>query len=207
MAARKKTKKAPSTKKTASKAKAPAKAKAKKPSAKAAPAKAKAKKPSAKAAPAKAKKSSAKAAPANAKAAAAKAKAKPAPAKAKAKAKPAPAKAATAKAAPRRDATGHLNPKYAAELRARSRESRENHGNDDAFLRKSRAHDTLAEELGEDAVATMTSGEDQSERLQDQEVEEERGGPFVHTSAREEYARGTDKSNPRDATREPFPTT
>ena len=203
MAARKKTKKAPSTKKTASKAKAPAKAKAKKPSAKAAPAKAKTKKPSAKAAPAKAKakKSSAKAAPAKAKAAAAKAKAKPAPAKA------APAKAATAKAAPRRDATGHLNPKYAAELRARSRESREDHGNDDAFLRKSRAHDTLAEELGEDAVATMTSGEDQSERLQDQEVEEERGGPFVHTSAREEYARGTDKSNPRDATREPFPTT
>ena len=203
MAARKKTKKAPSTKKTASKAKAPAKAKAKKPSAKAAPAKAKAKKLSAKAAPAKAKakakKSSAKAAPAKAKAAAAKAKAKPA--------KAAPAKAAPAKAAPRRDATGHLNPKYAAELRARSRESRENHGNDDAFLRKSRAHDTLAEELGEDAVATMTSGEDQSERLQDQEVEEERGGPFVHTSAREEYARGTDKSNPRDATREPFPTT
>ena len=191
MAARKKTKKAPPTKKTASKAKAPAKAKAKKPSAKAAPAKAKAKK------------SSAKAAPAKAKAAAAKAKA----AAAKAKAKPAPAKAAPAKAAPRRDATGHLNPKYAAELRARSRESRENHGNDDAFLRKSRAHDTLAEELGEDAVATMTSGEDQSERLQDQEVEEERGGPFVHTSAREEYARGTDKSNPRDATREPFPTT
>jgi len=205
MAARKKTKKAPSTKKTASKAKAPAKAKAKKPSAKAAPAKAKAKKLSAKAAPAKAKakKSSAKAAPAKAKAAPAKAKA----AAAKAKAKPAKAKAAPAKAAPRRDATGHLNPKYAAELRARSRESREDHGNDEAFLRKSRAHDTLAEELGEDAVATMTSGEDQSERLQDQEVEEERGGPFVHTSAREEYARGTDKSNPRDATREPFPTT
>ena len=216
MAARKKTKKAPSTKKTASKAKAPAKAKAKKPSAKAAPAKAK--KLSAKAAPAKAKAAAAKAKAAAAKAKAAAAKAKAAPAKAKAApakaakakaatAKAATAKAATAKAAPRRDATGHLNPKYAAELRARSRESREDHGNDDAFLRKSRAHDTLAEELGEDAVATMTSGEDQSERLQDQEVEEERGGPFVHTSAREEYARGTDKSNPRDATREPFPTT
>ena len=199
MAARKKTKKAPSTKKTASKAKAPAKAKAKKSSVKAAPAKAK--KPSAKAAPAKAKAAAAKAKPAAATAKAAPAKAKAAPAKA------AKAKAAPAKAAPRRDATGHLNPKYAAELRARSRESREDHGNDDAFLRKSRAHDTLAEELGEDAVATMTSGEDQSERLQDQEVEEERGGPFVHTSAREEYARGTDKSNPRDATREPFPTT
>ena len=172
MAARKKTKKAPSTKKTAAKAKAPAKPKAK------APAKPKAKTP-------------------------AKPRAK-APAKAKAKA---PAKTKAAKVVARRDATGHLNPTYAAELRARSRESREDHGNDDAFLRKPRAHDTLAEELGEQAVSTMTSGEDQSERLQDQEVEEERGGPFVNTSGREEYARGTDKSNPQNATREPFPRT
>ena len=54
---------------------------------------------------------------------------------------------------------------------------------------------------------TMTSGEDQSDRLQDMEVEEERGGPFVTTSAREEFARGTDESNPSDGLREPFPTT
>ena len=195
MAARKKvTKKATKTKKTSAKAKAPAKAKAK------APARTKAK------APAKTK--------AKAKAPAAKAKA---PAKSKAKAPAAKAKAPAAKAKPaakrvsapaqRRDATGHLNPKYAADLRARSRESREDIGNDDAFLRKGRAHDSLAEELGEEAVATMTSGEDQSERLQDLEVEEERGGPFVTTTARQEYALGTDKSNPRDGTREPFPRT
>ena len=181
MAARKKvTKKAPSTKKTA-RASAPkaAKAKAKKP----VKAKTKAKAP-------------------------AKTKAKAAPAKSKAKAKaPAKAKAKSPAKAPRRDATGHLNPKYAAELRARSRESREDLGNDNAFLRKSRSRDTLAEELGEDVVSAMTSGEDQSERLQDLEVEEESGGPFVRTTAREEYARGTDKSNPRGATREPFPRT
>jgi hypothetical protein len=52
----------------------------------------------------------------------------------------------------------------------------------------------------------MTSGEDQSDRLE-AEVEEERGGPFVQTRARKELARGTDKSNPRSASREPFPRT
>jgi len=125
--------------------------------------------------------------------------------KAKPKAKPATTPARTAVA--RRDATGHLNPAYAADLRARSRESADNHGNDNAFLRMPRAHDPLAEELGEEAVLTMTTGEDQSNRLQDMEVEEDRGGPFVTTSAREEFATGTDESNPSDAFREPFPTT
>jgi hypothetical protein len=60
---------------------------------------------------------------------------------------------------------------------------------------------------GEEAVGTMTSGEDQSERLSGGEVEEERGGPFVKTRGGDEFARGTDRSNPRDATREPFPRT
>ena len=53
----------------------------------------------------------------------------------------------------------------------------------------------------------MTSGEDQSARLQEGEVVEEIGGPFVITPARREFARGTDRSNPRKATREPFPKT
>jgi hypothetical protein len=107
----------------------------------------------------------------------------------------------------RRDATGHLNPEYAADLRARIHQSAEDVGNQPAFLRNARSHDPLAEELGEEAVLTMTSGEDQSNRLQDMEVEEESGGPFVTTSGREEFARGTDDSNPADAFREPFPTT
>ena len=129
--------------------------------------------------------------------------AKATPAKAQAKAKPNPA---TNGPTSRRDATGHLNPKYAADLRARSRESAEDLGSANAFLRKARSHDTLAEELGEEAVKTMTSGEDQSDRMQDLEVDEENGGPFITTSGREEFAGGTDKSNPFDATREPFPT-
>jgi hypothetical protein len=114
---------------------------------------------------------------------------------------------ATAKSRPaRRDATGRLDPKYARDLRALSRENRT--GDDDrAFFRGSRSGDDLAEELGEEAVGTMTSGEDQSERLIADEVEEERGGPFVKTRGGDEFARGTDRSNPRDATREPFPRT
>ena len=128
-------------------------------------------------------------------------------AKATSKTNGAKATSKTSGATSRRDPTGHLNPKYAADLRARSRASAEDVGSDNAFLRKARAHDPLAEELGEEAVMTMTSGEDQSDRLQDMEVEEERGGPFVTTSAREEFARGTDESNPADGLREPFPTT
>ena len=200
MAARKKVSKGRSTKKTA-----PAKAKAKP---KAATPKAAAKR-----------KATAKPKPAKRKVAA-KAKVKPASKKVKRSAparrpaaKPA-ARAASTPPAPakkkatlvtRRDATGHLNPKYSADLRALSHEY-EDRSTDNAFLRKPRSHDTLAEELGEDAVATMTSGEDQSERMQNQEVEEDNGGPFVTTSGREEFAGGTDKSNPRSATREPFPT-
>jgi membrane protein involved in colicin uptake len=186
-----------SKKKKAAKAKAKAPAKAK--------ARAKAK------APAKAKARAKAKAPAKMKAKAkapAKAKAK-APAKAKAKAKaPAKVKAGSTRTGNRRDATGHLDKQYAADLRARSRESAEApDDNARAFLRTSRTQDNLGEELGEEAVRTMTSGEDQSDQLQDLEVTEESGGPFVQTSGRQEYARGTDRSNPRKATREPFPRT
>jgi hypothetical protein len=107
---------------------------------------------------------------------------------------------------PRRDATGRLDPQYARDLRALSRENRT--GDDDrAFFNGPRSGDDLAEELGKEAVGSMTSGEDQSERLIGEEVEEERGGPFVKTRGGDEFARGTDRSNPRDATREPFPRT
>jgi hypothetical protein len=107
---------------------------------------------------------------------------------------------------PRRDGAGHLDPKYARDLRALSRENREE-DDDRAFFTTPRSGDDLAEELGEQAVGTMTSGEDQSEHLIGEEVEEERGGPFVKTRGGEEFAGGTDRSNPRDATREPFPRT
>jgi hypothetical protein len=110
----------------------------------------------------------------------------------------------------RRDATGHLAPRYADDLHANSLASAEDHGVDRAFLRTSRSlRAPLAMELGREAVMTMTSAEDQSDLLQGEPLElgQEVGGPFVPTTAARELAPGTDASNPPDATREPFPTT
>jgi hypothetical protein len=56
-------------------------------------------------------------------------------------------------------------------------------------------------------VEKMTSGEDEGEDVLDQRVSEEDGGPFVETSAKTEFGYDTDKSNPKGAKREPFPTT
>ena len=111
---------------------------------------------------------------------------------------------------PRRDATGHLDRKYAADLHARSLASAQDHTVDRAFLRKSNSlRAPLANELGAESVMTMTSAEDQSDQLQDVKLErgEEIGGPFVPSTSGEEFAQGYDPSNPRGATREPFPTT
>jgi hypothetical protein len=106
----------------------------------------------------------------------------------------------------RRDGAGHLDPRYAADLLAES--GRQRNGADDvAFLDGLRSQDDLAEELGEETVEAMTTGEYQMEDVLDQIVEEERGGPFVESTAGIEFAEGTDPSNPPDATREPFPKT
>ena len=107
----------------------------------------------------------------------------------------------------RRDATGHLDPKYAADLRAKSKEGASK-DDDRAFLGgKQRAHDSLAENLGEEFVKSATSGEESGEDDLNAVTTEESGGPFIVTSAGEEMADGTDASNPGDATREPFPKT
>jgi hypothetical protein len=106
----------------------------------------------------------------------------------------------------RRDASGHLDPQYAADLLAESGRHRD--GADDvAFLDGLRSQDDLAEGLGEETVEAMTTGEYQGEDVLDQIVEEERGGPFVESTAGIEFAEGIDPSNPPDATREPFPKT
>ena len=102
----------------------------------------------------------------------------------------------------RTDRAGHYDPRYAADLRAKSgRPASE----PDAFVRLPRSHDALAEELGEEATRSMTTGETQDPM--DTIVDEELGGPFVTSSVAEEVARGPDASNPRGATREPFPKT
>jgi hypothetical protein len=134
------------------------------------------------------------------------------PAKGRAKATPSAAARVNVRAKAsrvlRRDGTGQFDVKYSADLRARSRASAEDHTVDRAFLRKSKSRDDpLAEELGEDTVMTMTSAEDQGDQLQDVAVVEEVGGPFQVTTAGQEFARGTDPSNPRGATQEPFPST
>jgi len=121
-------------------------------------------------------------------------------------AKKAPSTKATPKAKPaksppvkRRDGTGHLDPKYAAELRALV-----DHPKDDE---RGFATDALSQELGEEFVETVTSGEDEGTELRDERVTEELGGPFTVTSGGTEFASGVDASNPKRSTREPFPRT
>ena len=104
----------------------------------------------------------------------------------------------------RRDATGHLDPKYAADLRLRSRESSPPAENV-AFLERAKSADPLAEVLGEEFLEAATTGEDAGIEALNQNLPEDEGGPFVLTRGRDEFARGNDASNPRDATREPFP--
>lgn len=93
------------------------------------------------------------------------------------------------------------------------REAPARHGRSDsgrAFLPDlgegpARVKDELAEELAEGFITSATSAEDSfSEMLETEQIEEE-GGPFVTTSAKEEFAKGFDASNPRGAEREAFP--
>jgi hypothetical protein len=127
--------------------------------------------------------------------------------------KPKAAKKATRKAAKkpalrakpirRRDRPGHLDPQYAADLREKSEHPTDPSG----FVQRPRSRDDLVEELGEGFVSEATSAEHEGEDMLDQEVPEERGGPFVETTGDQEFAHGTDPSNPKGASREPFPRT
>jgi hypothetical protein len=104
----------------------------------------------------------------------------------------------------RRDAPGHIDPRYARELLAKARET---HNGDDepeaahAFLKGARASESLAEELGESFIETVTSGEGQDAERHDQITPDEVGGPFVVTTAGEEFAAGTDESNIPEASK------
>ena len=115
------------------------------------------------------------------------------------KARAAKPKPAAVGAMKRRDATGHLDPKYAADLRAKGKRTKDD---DRAFN-----SDALSKELGEEFVETVTSGEDEGNEVRDQRVTEELGGPFTVSTGGAEYANDVDGSNPKGATREPFPRT
>jgi hypothetical protein len=67
-----------------------------------------------------------------------------------------------------------------------------------------RIGDDLAENLAEDYVQAATQGMEVEED-HDQIVPEEIGGPFVETTAADEFAHDTDEANPEDAAREPLP--
>ena len=126
-----------------------------------------------------------------------------------------PKKASRSRAAPRvvsaakplrrEDRPGHFDPQYEAMLREQSG-PREH--DPPAFLEVPRSPlDDFAEERGEEVVEKATSGEDDGEDALNQIVPEEQGGPFVETNAAQEFAHGTDPSNPKGAKREPFPRT
>jgi hypothetical protein len=70
-----------------------------------------------------------------------------------------------------------------------------------------RFRDDLAETLAEEYLESATRGNEVYEDALDQVVPEEIGGPFVETSAAEEFAHDTDEANPEDAVREPLPRT
>jgi hypothetical protein len=91
----------------------------------------------------------------------------------------------------RRDATGHLDPSYARDLRRYSLESVEP-DDDRGFLIGTKKDDALAQELGREFVETVTSGEDEGDELASEEV----GGPFVITTRGQEVAEEPDEVKP-----------
>ena len=103
----------------------------------------------------------------------------------------------------RRDGAGHIDPTYAADLLQRGRELVIPSAQ--PFVDGPTSDDDLAEELAEKAVEAAVTGEDEmTDDLADY-VPEEEGGPFVVTSAGAEMIDDVDASNPKGATREPFP--
>jgi hypothetical protein len=67
-----------------------------------------------------------------------------------------------------------------------------------------RIDDDLAESLAEEFIQSATRGSDDDEAVEGI-VPEELGGPFIETSAADEFANDTDDMNPPDADREPLP--
>lgn len=65
-------------------------------------------------------------------------------------------------------------------------------------------NDDLGEELAEGYLISATSGEQAAEDIRNQETPEERGGPFVETTAAQEIDYEDDE--PEDSEAEPFPT-
>lgn len=63
-----------------------------------------------------------------------------------------------------------------------------------------------AELLGEHFIASALAGEETLPDALDDVSEEEAGGPYLEVEGKREFAQDTDASNPRGASKEPFPT-
>jgi len=68
------------------------------------------------------------------------------------------------------------------------------------------APDDLAEELAEDFLVSVTTGQEQGVEAHERFVDEEIGGPFVTTSPRMQFGRSYDDSNRPEVESEAFPT-
>ncbi len=64
---------------------------------------------------------------------------------------------------------------------------------------------SVDEEMAEEFMRDVLTGEDASEDIRDQSLVEELGGPFVTSTTAEEFADDIDESNPVEATKEPVP--
>ena len=86
----------------------------------------------------------------------------------------------------------------------------ERHDDGNAFMPDpeggpARIPDDLAEDLAENFIDSATRGDDADDAKLDAVVSEEIGGPFLETSAVDEFANDTDEANPPDADREALP--
>jgi hypothetical protein len=94
--------------------------------------------------------------------------------------------------------------------RARTGARVERHDDANAFMPDpeggpARIPDDLAEDLAENFIDSATRGDDADDAKLDAVVAEEIGGPFLETSAVDEFANDADLANPPDAEREALP--
>ena len=80
----------------------------------------------------------------------------------------------------------------------------------DPFARGRSGHvqskDSLADELGQQYVSSVTSGEDVATEQSAARTSEELGGPFLVTSAQSEYGATVNEAHPPGGEREAVPT-
>lgn len=91
-----------------------------------------------------------------------------------------------------------------------TRESTRRHDGGNAFIPDPAdgpavTSDSLAENLAEQFLETVTSAEESTTEDIEREVTEEIGGPFVESDAAKEYATGRDATNPAGTEPEGLP--